>query len=54
MPGFFNQNVQRLNSDQDAAFQFNKTKIDSKDSGLIFIDSPGGTEKTFLLNTVLA
>ena len=31
-----------------------KTKIDNNIGGLIFIDAPGGTGKTFLLNFILS
>ena len=50
----FSECVTQLNADQTNAFEVIQKKLDNKEGGLIFIDAPGGTGKTFLLNTVLA
>ena len=50
---FFLQNIDKLNDDQKLAFNVFKTKIDDNEGGIIFIDAPGGTGKTFLLNLIL-
>ena len=51
---FFSESDQQLNSDQNVTFNINKTKIGNKAGGLIFINAPGGTGKTFLFNVILA
>ncbi|XP_046141612.1 uncharacterized protein LOC114882103 [Osmia bicornis bicornis] len=46
--------VPRLNSEQRLIFDDIVQKIESGDGGLFFLDAPGGTGKTFLLNLLLA
>ena len=50
----FNEYISQLNADQAQSFKVIETKLGQKQGGLIFIDAPGGTGKTYLLNTVLA
>ena len=51
---YYNCHVNMLNNDQKLVFESIKRKIDSNEGGLIFIDAPGGTGKTFLLNVLLS
>ena len=50
----FTERFTQLNSDQKAVFEYIRKKIDDAEGGMIFIDAPGGTGKTFLLNLILA
>ena len=49
---FFNLNYEKLNEDQYEVIQTILGKIERKEGGLVFIDAPGGTGKTFTLNTL--
>lgn len=51
---FYQENIDSLNTDQRAAFNIIRTKIDVNEGGVFFIDAPGGTGKTFLLNVILS
>ena len=44
----------RLSPDQAAAFQKIATLVAKEEGHLIFLDAPGGTGKTFLINLLLA
>ena len=46
--------VSSLTPDQPIVFQAIKLKIDSGEGGLLFLDAPGGTGKTFLFNLLLS
>ena len=43
-----------LNHSQRNVFEIIKRKLDTNEGGVIFIDAPGGTGKTFLLNVMLS
>ncbi|XP_031632403.1 uncharacterized protein LOC116346472, partial [Contarinia nasturtii] len=43
-----------LNEDQRRAYEMVMQKIAKDNGGIIFLDAPGGTGKTFLLNLILA
>lgn len=45
---------QKLNSEQNYIYENVCRKIYNADGGLLFIDAPGGTGKTYLLNLILA
>ncbi|GFW41455.1 ATP-dependent DNA helicase [Trichonephila clavipes] len=47
-------NVPRLTPDQQQAFTAITGMIGCEGGGIVFLDAPGGTEKTFLLNLLLA
>lgn len=44
----------KLTDDQRQAYDYIMEKINSECGGIIFLDAPGGTGKTFLLNLTLA
>ncbi|CAF4947498.1 unnamed protein product [Pieris macdunnoughi] len=48
------ESVPRLNPEQKLVFENVVQKIESGEGGLFFLDAPGGTGKTFLLNLLLA
>ncbi|GFV21139.1 ATP-dependent DNA helicase [Trichonephila clavipes] len=48
------ENVPRLTPDQQQAFIAITGMIGSERGGMVFLDAPGGTGKTFLLNLLLA
>lgn len=43
-----------LTDDQKAAYDIILQYVNSQNGGIIFLDAPGGTGKTFLLNLILA
>ena len=43
-----------LTNEQQVVMDKVMTMVDSGEGGLLFLDAPGGTGKTFLLNTILA
>ncbi|GFT45398.1 hypothetical protein TNCV_247761 [Trichonephila clavipes] len=47
-------NVPRLTPDQQQAIIAINGRIGSERGGIVFLDAPGGTGKTFLLNLLLA
>lgn len=51
---FVEENENCLNSEQKHIYSTICEKILKKENGIIFIDAPGGTGKTFLLNLILA
>ena len=46
--------ISKLNEDQLRAFKAIVERVESKRSGLFFVDSPGGTGKTYLYIAILA
>jgi hypothetical protein len=44
----------KLNPEQKTIMDIVKTKIDNNKGGMIFLDAPGGTGKTFLLNLIMS
>lgn len=48
------QREDMLNEDQRNVYNFVCRCVDSNTSEMIFIDAPGGTGKTFLINTILS
>ena len=51
---FFEENIDKLNVDQDQIWATLKPLIDREEGGLFMIDAPGGTGKTFLCNVISA
>lgn len=51
---FFDQHINILNSDQEKIFLRIMEKLNNNEHGIIFIDAPGGTGKTYVLNVILA
>ncbi|XP_068994247.1 uncharacterized protein [Neodiprion pinetum] len=51
---FVNSNVPKLVSDQKIAFDAIIKSMENNKGGLFFLDAPGGTGKTFLVNLLLA
>ena len=54
MAAYVSTHEPSLVPDQRHAFNTIMTAVDSKEGGLFFLDAPGGTGKTFLLNLLLA
>ncbi|XP_055910686.1 uncharacterized protein LOC129945050 [Eupeodes corollae] len=51
---YVQENLPKLNSEQKLAFSQIKESVDLHKGKLFFIDAPGGTGKTFLINLLLA
>ena len=51
---FVEQNVPLLTADQRQVYDCFCSMIDGDDGGMLFLDAPGGTGKTFLINLILA
>ncbi len=51
---FVNQNEPLLNPEQRHVYNTILDNIDSREGKVFFLDAPGGTGKTFLLNLLLA
>lgn len=51
---FVSSNLPQLVSDQKVAFDTIISAIENDQGGLFFLDAPGGTGKTFLINLILA
>ena len=51
---FVDDNEPKLTPDQRAAYATVMNTINRGQGGIVFIDAPGGTGKTFLLNLILA
>ena len=51
---FVEQNVPLLTADQQQAYDCFCSMIDGDEGGMLFLDAPGGTGKTFLINLILA
>lgn len=51
---FFDEHHTLLNEEQRNAFDTIIEKCNMKSPGIVFIDAPGGTGKTFLLNLILS
>ena len=51
---FVEQNVHLLTTDQQQVYNSFCSMIDSDDGGMLFLDATGGTDKTFLINRILA
>ena len=51
---FFEENRHKLNQGQKVVFETIIDRIRRKEGGLIFLDAPGGTGKTFTLNVIAA
>lgn len=54
LANFVSNNLPRLTRDQSTAFNALAEAIDEQRGKLFFLDAPGGTGKTFLLNILLA
>lgn len=53
MQAYYNQNLPRMVDDQRSAFNCITSAIDLNKGGIFFLDAPGGTGKTFLINLIL-
>lgn len=51
---FLYENTQKLNENQKEIYTEIMQKLDQNKAGIYFIDAPGGTGKTFLINVILA
>lgn len=51
---FLEENLPSLNADQSKIYTKIIEKLHNQESGIIFVDAPGGTGKTYLLNLILA
>ena len=51
---YYEDNVNLLNEEQANIFNRIREKVNNGHSGFLFIDAPGGTGKTFLLNVILS
>ena len=51
---YVKHNEPLLTTDQREVYDCFCSMIDSDDGGMLFLDSPGGTGKTFLINLILA
>ena len=51
---FVEQNVPLLTADQRQIYDCFCSMIDGEEGGMLFLDAPGGTGKTFLINLILA
>ena len=51
---FVEQNVPLLTVDQRQVYDCFCSMVDSDEGGTLFLDAPGGTGKTFLINLILA
>lgn len=49
-----NNNEPKLNNEQNQIYQLIIEKVNTNDGGVYFLDAPGGTGKTFLINLILA
>ena len=47
-------NEPKLTHDQENVYSSMLAKIENKEGGIVFLDAPGGTGKTFLINLILA
>ena len=51
---FVEQNVPLLTTDQKQVYDCFCSMVDGNEGGMLFLDAPGGTGKTFLINIILA
>ena len=51
---YYNNHIDTLNDEQKNVFETIKSSIDANQGGFFFIDAPGGTGKTYLLNLLLS
>ena len=51
---YIERNVPMLSSDQREVYDCFCSMIDGDEGGMLFLDAPGGTGKTFLINLILA
>ena len=51
---FVEQNVSLLTADQLQIYDCFCSMTDGDEGGMLFLDAPGGTDKTFLINHILA
>lgn len=51
---FVTENEQLLNDDQKRVYTTIMNELNQNNGGLYFLDAPGGTGKTFLINVILA
>jgi len=48
------QHAALLTTDQQEVYDYFCSMIDRNEGGILFLDAPGGTGKTFLINLILA
>jgi hypothetical protein len=51
---FFQENFHKLNDEQLCVYERVLRNVTNKQSGILFLDAPGGTGKTFLIRVILA
>ena len=51
---YVEHNVPMLTADQREVYDYFCSMIDNNEGGMLFLDAPGGTGKTFLINLILA
>jgi hypothetical protein len=51
---FYEENINKLNQGQQVVYKTIEDKLNSNKGGLVFLDAPGGTGKTFMLNVIAA
>lgn len=51
---FVTENVPKLLREQQTVYKYIMQKIQEKSGGIVFLDAPGGTGKTFLLNLIVS
>ena len=51
---FVDEHERQLTNEQDIVYQQFLSNVNTKSSGIVFLDAPGGTCKTFLINLILA
>ncbi|GFY23143.1 ATP-dependent DNA helicase [Trichonephila clavipes] len=54
LQNMLNQNEPRLNKEQNQVYRLLTDSVNAKAGGVYFLDAPGGTGKTFLINLLLA
>ena len=54
MASYVEENIEKLTEEQNNVYETIMTKIRQENGGIIYLDTPGGTGKTFLTKLILA
>ena len=54
MASYVEENIEKLTEEQNNVYETIMTKIRQENGGIIYLDAPGGTGKTFLTKLILA
>ena len=54
MASYVEENIEKLTEEQNTVYETIMTKIREENGGIIYLDAPGGTGKTFLTKLILA